>query len=551
MKDKKSFKILLVYPNLTMMLVPSLAIGIFTNLLKKEGYIVDLFDTTHYVSEENSSPQNRVKYLQAREFSDTNDLGVRIKTNLLEDFRKKIMDYQPDFLIYSVVEDCFKQTLSLMEQISDLDIPHLVGGVYPTAAPENCIGNDLITCIGLGEGEHIILDMAEAVRCGKDYKRINGIWFKDKSTGEIVKNPRGPLVAINKGQEPDFSLFDESRFNRPMGGRIFRTMPIESYRGCPFTCTYCNSPMQVSLAREAELGNFLRTKKMDVLRDEIAHTVQLYNPEFLYFIDDSFTARKKSDIFDFCDMYEEFKIPFWFNTRPETCTIDMLKRLKEVGAYRISFGIESGNEQFRRKVLTRNVSNQDLKSAFDVIAQSGVAFSLNLIIGLPGETRELVMDTVEFCKTIYGFDTVTVSIFTPYAGTVLRDVAVNNGWLDQNHITTHTTTKSQLNMPEPYLSSQDIDELMRVMPLYIYFPKSEWPNLKRAEINDDQGNEILNHYSDIYTRDFLKQNQDDSKVWVIDGGTGCKSNPKDSFVLTYDSPVRITDDELVMLTMQR
>ena len=61
MKDKKSFKILLVYPNLTMMLVPSLAIGIFTNLLKKEGYIVDLFDTTHYVSEENSSPQNRVK----------------------------------------------------------------------------------------------------------------------------------------------------------------------------------------------------------------------------------------------------------------------------------------------------------------------------------------------------------------------------------------------------------------------------------------------------------------------------------------------------------
>ena len=147
MKDKKSFKILLVYPNLTMMLVPSLAIGIFTNLLKKEGYIVDLFDTTHYVSEENSSPQNRVKYLQAREFSDTNDLGVRIKTNLLEDFRQKIMDYQPDLLIYSVVEDCFNQTLSLMEQISDLDIPHLVGGVYPTAAPENCIGNDLITCL--------------------------------------------------------------------------------------------------------------------------------------------------------------------------------------------------------------------------------------------------------------------------------------------------------------------------------------------------------------------------------------------------------------------
>ena len=548
MKDKKEFKVLLVYPNLTMMLVPSLAIGIFTNILKKEGYSVDLFDTTHYVSEENSSPQNRVKYLQAREFSDTNDLGVRIKTDLLGEFRQKVLEYQPDFLIYSVVEDCFTQTLSLMDQIKDLDIPHLVGGVYPTAAPETCISHELINCIGLGEGEHIILDMSEAVRCGKDYRRINGIWFKEHD--QVIKNPRGPLVAINKGQEPDFSLFDESRFNRPMGGRIFRTIPIESYRGCPFTCTYCNSPMQVSLAREAELGNFLRTKTMNVLKDEITRTVELYDPEFLYFIDDSFTARKQSDIFDFCDMYEEFKIPFWFNTRPETCTLEMLQRLKEVGAYRISFGIESGNEQFRRKVLTRNVSNKNLKDAFDVIAQSGVAFSLNLIIGLPGETRELVMDTVEFCRTIYGFDTVTVSIFTPYAGTVLRDVAVNNNWLDKNHLTTHTTTKSQLNMPPPYLSSSDIDQLMRVMPLYIYFPKSEWPKLKRAEINDDEGNKILKYYSDIYTKDFLKQNQDDSKVWVVDGGTGCKSNPKDSFALTYNSPIRIDDDQLTMLTMQ-
>ena len=548
MKDKKEFKVLLVYPNLTMMLVPSLAIGIFTNILKKEGYSVDLFDTTHYVSEENSSPQNRVKYLQAREFSDTNDLGVRIKTDLLGEFRQKVLEYQPDFLIYSVVEDCFTQTLSLMDQIKDLDIPHLVGGVYPTAAPETCISHELINCIGLGEGEHIILDMSEAVRCGKDYRRINGIWFKEHD--QVIKNPRGPLVAINKGQEPDFSLFDESRFNRPMGGRIFRTIPIESYRGCPFTCTYCNSPMQVSLAREAELGNFLRTKTMNVLKDEITRTVELYDPEFLYFIDDSFTARKQSDIFDFCDMYEEFKIPFWFNTRPETCTLKMLQRLKEVGAYRISFGIESGNEQFRRKVLTRNVSNKNLKDAFDVIAQSGVAFSLNLIIGLPGETRELVMDTVEFCRTIYGFDTVTVSIFTPYAGTVLRDVAVNNNWLDKNHLTTHTTTKSQLNMPPPYLSSSDIDQLMRVMPLYIYFPKSEWPKLKRAEINDDEGNKILQYYSDIYTKDFLKQNQDDSKVWVVDGGTGCKSNPKDSFALTYNSPIRIDDDQLTMLTMQ-
>jgi len=548
MKNPEEFKVLLVYPNLTMMLVPSLAIGIFTKLLKDKKYNVDLFDTTHYVAEENSSPQNRVKYMQAREFNDTDDLGVRVKEDLTGDFRRKVEEYQPDLLIYSVVEDCYRQTLSLMNAIKDLDVPHIVGGVYPTAAPEMCMENELIQCIGLGEGENVIMELSEVIRTKGSYDDVGGIWFK--RDGEIVKNKRGPVVSINKGQEPDFSLFDEGRFNRPMGGRMFRTVPIETYRGCPFTCTYCNSPMQTVLAKESGIGNFLRTKNFDVLRTEIRNVIKKYKPEFMYFIDDSFTARKKSEVFEFCDMYEEFKLPFWFNTRPETCTPEMMQRLKEVGAYRISFGIEAGNEQYRKKVLRRNVSNANLRKSFDMLADSGIAFSLNLIIGMPGETREMVMDSIEFCRTIKGFDTLTVSIFTPYAGTVLRDVAVKNDWLDSNYITKHTTSSSDLRMPPPYLSSKEIDKLMRVLPLYVYFPKSDWADIERAETNDEEGNRLLKHYSEIYSRDFLKMTQDDEKVWTIDGGTGCKSNPKDSFVVDFASPTRMDEVELSSLMLK-
>ena len=50
--------------------------------------------------------------------------------------------------------------------------------------------------------------------------------------------------------------------------------------------------------------------------------------------------------------------------------------------------------------------------------------SVNLIIGFPGETRNLVMETVELVKCIKGYDTITVSIFTPYRGTVLQKIAV-------------------------------------------------------------------------------------------------------------------------------
>ena len=93
-KEKKEFKVLLVYPNLPLMLVPPLSMAIFTKLLKDEGYNVEMFDTTAYIPEKiNSSPQNRTVYLQARDFNDEDDLGVSIKTDLFGDYEKRISEY--------------------------------------------------------------------------------------------------------------------------------------------------------------------------------------------------------------------------------------------------------------------------------------------------------------------------------------------------------------------------------------------------------------------------------------------------------------------------
>ena len=542
-KEKNEFKVLIVYPNLSLMLVPSIVIALFTKILKEQGYIVDLFDTTHYISKENSSPQNRVKYLQARKFSDTDDLGIKIKTDLLGDFEQKVQEFKPDILIVSVVEDSFRQALKMLEQVNKYKIPHIVGGVFPTAAPEVLLSFPVIRNVGIGEGEKTIVNFAEAIRVGHSLRNIPNIWGKNNDDS-IFKNKLGPLVNIND-YDTDFSLFDERRFFRPMGGKIFKTIPIETYRGCPYRCTYCNSPMQIQVAKENNQGKYLRRKKTDEVRDRLLEVQEKYSPEFIYFIDDSFLARPEKEIYEFCDMYEEFNLPFWFNTRPENCTKEILQRLKEVGAYRMSFGIECGNEEFRSAVLKRKVRNQETIRKFEVISQSGISYSVNLIIGFPGETRELVMDTVELTRLIKGYDTLTVSIFTPYHGTKLREVAVKNGWLEKNIITTHTTSESILQMPQPYLSKDEINQLMRVIPLYCYFPRSEWKEINLAEIDDENVNAILGHYSKIYSENFLKENQNDRKVF-IEGTGGCRSNPKDSFWL---SQARLTKQEISMLSV--
>ena len=70
---------------------------------------------------------------------------------------------------------------------------------------------------------------------------------------------------------------------------------------------------------------------------------------------------------------------------------------------------------------------------------------------------------------------------------------------------------------------------MRVLPLYCYFPKSEWEHIRRAEIDDALGNKILSDYSTIYRHEFLKENQDRKIIEsTVVGSLACRASPKDS-----------------------
>jgi anaerobic magnesium-protoporphyrin IX monomethyl ester cyclase len=549
-KAAADFRVLIVYPNLPLMLVPSISIAIFTRIFRDLGYQIDLFETTHYdtndldYSETNINySENRVRLLNARKFDVEKDLGISIKRGMLSDFRTKVETFDPDFIIYSVVEDTFFQARSMMQAIADLKIPHLVGGVFPTMAPEECIAAPEIDLIALGEGEKTVKAVGEAVRTGQPLNGIPGTWLKNPD-GSIEKTQQPSLVNLND-IIPDFSLFHPSRFNRPMGGKVFRMVPVESYRGCPYACTYCNSPTQRLLSKNAGLGNFMRRKSMDSLRDKLRALYDEYKPDFFFFVDDSFLARPRQEIFDFCDMYEEFRLPFYFNTRAENCDAEILARLKEVGCYRIAFGIESGNQQYRQRVLRRKISNEEIIERFKVIADSGIAFSINLIIGMPGETRDLVMDTIELARSIKGYDAVTAFIFTPYHGTPLRQVALDNNWLDPNTITRHNTSRSLLTMPPPYLNADEIDGLLTVLPLYCYFPKTDWPKIRRAESNDAEGLRLRAELSAIYAENFLGEDQKRAKKFVQPDGTIAEKQQLSDFRI---SPERIQAADLKSLT---
>jgi len=71
-------------------------------------------------------------------------------------------------------------------------------------------------------------------------------------------------------------------------------------------------------------------------------------------------------------MYGDFNIPFWVNTRIDAVTEDKLMMLKDAGCYRLSFSLEHGNEEFRKRILKRSYKNEMLLECMCILSKCGV-----------------------------------------------------------------------------------------------------------------------------------------------------------------------------------
>ncbi len=499
MIEPHDFRVLLVYPNLSMMLTPSYAVGLFTAILKAQGYDLQLFDCTPYLASyefmHEPLPVTRAnKLLNSRRF-DPFSLWGAPKTHLIDDFVHALEAFKPHAAIFStLVEDTWPQAKDLLKVLEDYpQVKVLIGGVFSTMASEMVVQDPHVRCVGTGEGEGVIVEFCEAVRHGAAPVKLEGTWAKDED-GTVITNPPRPLVDINK-VIPDFSLFDERRFLRPLGARIWKAIPLETYRGCPYTCTFCNSPRQVTLAKERQQGLYLRRKSMASLRGELEVMIERYQPDFFYINDDAFLARPKEEAAEFAAMYRDFKLPFWFQTRFEDIDAEKLDWLAGVGCYRISFGLEHGNERYRQEKLRRKMTNQFILDQAKIVTASGIPYTLNVLVGMPYETRDLLFDSIRLCRAIGRFDSLSVNVFVPYHGTPLREMAIQEGWLDPEAQTTSVIAKSLLRMPAPYLQPDEILSLQRVFPLYVRLPDDQYPEIRRAEQFDAEGDRTFERLS--------------------------------------------------------
>ena len=259
--------------------------------------------------------------------------------------------------------------------------------------------------------------------------------------------------------------------------------------------------------------NYLRRKNIDQVERELNYYIKNFNPEFWFIIDDSFLARPKNEIFDLCKLFKKYQIPWWCNTRLENVTEEILQSMKEGYCDRIQFGIECGNENYRKNVLQRPITDKVYYEKAKILNNSGIPYGLNAIIGLPGETREMVFETIELIRNIKGYDGVGVSIFIPYHGTKLREYAIENGWLNEDWISGsgYLLGGSALNMPKPYLQNEEIWDLSLKFKHYCYFDKKYWKVIDKSK--------NLDWFEEIYNKEFYTK-------YAVDGKTHIKNRFK-------------------------
>jgi len=493
-KTMVEFKVLLVYPNLQMVnLLPS-NIAILSACLKNAGINVELFDTTPYKTAEKSVDEIRVEHMQLRPFK-LEDKGVTYKiTDVFEDFKKTVDKYQPNLIGVSATDDTFDLGIALVEKVRKKQKAHvIVGGVYPTFAPEEAINNKNVDSICIGEGEEALLELCKKLQSNQDIKNIKNLWVK--IDGKIYKNNLREPLDINKLPYDDFSIFEEKRLFRPMQGKIYRMIPICIDRGCPFSCTFCAAPCQ----RELYLGaghKYFRVKTLQGVMDELRFQIDKYNANYIYFNSETFFAKREEYLDKFARAYtKEIGLPFWCQTRVETISEKRIKMLEQMNCDRISIGIEHGNEEFRKKILKKRFTNKQVIDAFQILRKSRIPVTVNNIIGFPDETRELAFDTIRLNRKIYA-DSINAYFFVPYRGTPLRQYCIDKGYLDPKSKTDSLMRSSILNMPQ--FPPDQIKGLVRTFPLYVKMEESYFDKIKIAERLDQEGNAMLADLRDIF-----------------------------------------------------
>ncbi len=332
----------------------------------------------------------------------------------LEEVKADILKFEPDIIVLSTTNATILSDLEFLNWVKEFYACEFIikGAIFfdtPMDILETLDLRNVNYLIG-GEIDTIIGDLADKILHDKgSFEKIPGIFYKKDGA---FKKTDFDIWSENLDEIPfpARDLMKNELYPRPDTGEPMATIQVS--RGCPAGCTYCLTPI-IS-------GKLLRKRSVENIFAEIEECYYKHGISNFFFKADTFTIDSEwaSALCDKIINSElHGKIEFTANSRVRPLDTELLYKLKKAGCFMLAVGFESGSNETLKKIKKGTTREDNLRAA-KLIKKAGVPLFGFFMIGFPWETKQDIINTLEFIFEIDP-DFIEVHIAMPYFGTQL------------------------------------------------------------------------------------------------------------------------------------
>lgn len=341
---------------------------------------------------------------------------------------KEILANELPYVAYaglSVMTSQIPSALQISKIIKEFNprIKTIWGGAHVTFFSEETLKNDLVDFAILHEGEETLWELIQELENDNPiFSKIKGLGYKESS--QILINSRRELLAMDEIPLPNWDLIPKEMLER------LELIPTHTSRGCPHRCAFCIN---------AITQNRWRMREAEKVLEDIAliKSKPYFSGKKLRFWDENFFVDLKRAEKIVKGMIAQNLIIPWETTiradyfsRPEM-TDEFIAEVKKSGCYLLSFGAESGSLKILKKI-DKDITREQILNSARMCLNHGIIPQYSFMVGLPGEKREDVDQTISLIDDLLKLDKKVQILgpqaFRPYPGSTLYQECLESGW---------------------------------------------------------------------------------------------------------------------------
>ncbi len=338
-------------------------------------------------------------------------------------------------------------------------------GTHVSAVPQNTI--ELIPELDFvirHEPEMSFKDIISYTLAGRLPQDIKGIVYRGADGKPVLAPDRPLLKSLDELPIPKQHLLPLDKYKMPFLGN--RYVWVLTNRGCPYSCTYCFEGVV--------WGKSVRHRSPESIYEELEY-LAAHNVKNVLFLADLFTDKSNhKNLEKLCDIIIEkgLKVRWTANSRVDTLTEPIAKKMKAAGCWLIAFGVETGSQKILDNVK-KDAKVEQARATLTMCNKLGIKTWAYFIIGLPGENKQTVRETIDFAKSC-PIDIALFHVAMPYAGTEFYFQAVANGWLNTSDWKHFDMNDSSVVSYDDFSSAEILKATKQAFREFYFRPSQMW-----------------------------------------------------------------------------